>query len=72
MYSQKTGVILEQVKKTERDAINMKIGRNDPCWCGSHKKYKSCHLAFDEKIREYEENGAIVPTHDMIKTPEQI
>jgi hypothetical protein len=23
-------------------------GRNDPCWCGSTKKYKKCHLAFDE------------------------
>jgi hypothetical protein len=21
-----------------------KIGRNDPCWCGSDKKYKKCHL----------------------------
>jgi hypothetical protein len=21
-----------------------KIGRNDPCWCGSGKKYKKCHL----------------------------
>ena len=21
-----------------------KIGRNDPCWCGSDKKYKRCHL----------------------------
>jgi hypothetical protein len=20
-----------------------KIGRNDPCWCGSEKKYKKCH-----------------------------
>ena len=26
-----------------------KIGRNDPCWCGSGKKYKDCHLALDEK-----------------------
>lgn len=25
-----------------------KIGRNDPCWCGSGKKYKKCHLAVDE------------------------
>jgi preprotein translocase subunit SecA len=25
--------------KSERD----KIGRNDPCWCGSNKKYKLCH-----------------------------
>ena len=23
-------------------------GRNDPCHCGSGKKYKSCHLAQDE------------------------
>jgi len=21
-----------------------KIGRNDPCWCGSGTKYKRCHL----------------------------
>ena len=25
-------------------------GRNDPCWCGSGKKYKKCHLAGDEKL----------------------
>jgi hypothetical protein len=25
-----------------------KLGRNDPCWCGSGKKYKKCHLAADE------------------------
>jgi preprotein translocase subunit SecA len=25
--------------KSDRD----KIGRNDPCWCGSNKKYKLCH-----------------------------
>ncbi|MGA2821397.1 MAG: SEC-C metal-binding domain-containing protein [Anaerolineales bacterium] len=23
------------------------LGRNDPCWCGSGKKYKDCHLAAD-------------------------
>ena len=22
-----------------------KIGRNDPCWCGSGQKYKKCHGA---------------------------
>ena len=26
-----------------------KVGRNDPCWCGSGKKYKKCHLLEDEK-----------------------
>jgi hypothetical protein len=25
------------------------LGRNDPCHCGSGKKYKSCHLAKDEE-----------------------
>jgi hypothetical protein len=24
-------------------------GRNDPCWCGSGKKYKKCHLAADDE-----------------------
>jgi hypothetical protein len=24
-------------------------GRNDPCWCGSGKKYKKCHLDSDEE-----------------------
>jgi len=23
------------------------LGRNDPCWCGSGKKYKQCHLKSD-------------------------
>ncbi len=50
----------------------MKIGRNDPCWCGSGKKYKVCHQAFDEKIAMYAAKGCIVPKHEIIKTPEQI
>ena len=25
-----------------------RLGRNDPCWCGSGKKYKKCHLDADE------------------------
>ncbi|MGC8639777.1 MAG: SEC-C metal-binding domain-containing protein [Isosphaeraceae bacterium] len=27
-----------------------KIGRNDPCWCGSGKKYKKCHLGKDRPV----------------------
>ena len=26
-------------------------GRNDPCWCGSGRKYKKCHLAADKDGR---------------------
>jgi preprotein translocase subunit SecA len=33
--------VIETVVKDEHD----KVGRNDPCWCGSGKKYKKCHGA---------------------------
>nr|WP_294368131.1 methionyl aminopeptidase [uncultured Ruminococcus sp.] len=49
-----------------------KPGRNDPCWCGSGKKYKKCHIDFDEKIEEYEGAGHIVPSHAILKNAEQI
>jgi preprotein translocase subunit SecA len=29
------------IVKSDRE----KIGRNEPCWCGSGKKYKLCHGA---------------------------
>ena len=33
--------------------MTTELGRNDPCHCGSGKKYKQCHLAADEaKERE--------------------
>ncbi|HEX6666707.1 MAG TPA: preprotein translocase subunit SecA, partial [Solirubrobacterales bacterium] len=35
------GEVVETVVKDEHD----KVGRNDPCWCGSGKKYKKCHGA---------------------------
>jgi len=33
-----------------------KIGRNDPCWCGSGKKYKKCHLerVGEDAVRPWE------------------
>lgn len=49
-----------------------KPGRNDPCWCGSGKKYKKCHIDFDEKIEEFEVAGHIVPSHAILKNAEQI
>ncbi|MGZ5338610.1 MAG: SEC-C metal-binding domain-containing protein, partial [Thermoleophilaceae bacterium] len=33
------------VIETRRLDENEKIGRNDPCWCGSGKKFKKCHGA---------------------------
>ena len=49
-----------------------KIGRNDPCWCGSGKKYKDCHLSLEEKLAQYRRNGVKTPVRSMLKTKEQI
>lgn len=46
--------------------------RNAPCWCGSGKKYKLCHMRQDERIRMWEREGHIVPTPVMIKNEKQI
>ncbi len=32
-----------EIKTQEPPKSLGKIGRNDPCWCGSGKKYKKCH-----------------------------
>ena len=39
-----TGVLDEaRVLKVEPVRTTPKVGRNDPCPCGSGKKYKNCH-----------------------------
>ncbi len=45
------------------------IGRNDPCWCGSGKKWKKCHYPEkpDQLKDQYYRQYRIV-----LKTPEQI
>ena len=50
----------------------MNINRNAPCWCGSNKKYKHCHLEFDKKLFSYAQRGAIIPPRNIIKNEEQI
>ena len=54
----------------------MEIGRNDPCPCGSGKKYKKCHLEKDEtdnrKAREKAAlNAAKVMAANAEKEPEK-
>jgi len=34
-------------RRPPEEAAN--LGRNDPCWCGSGKKYKRCHYESDQK-----------------------
>lgn len=50
----------------------MVIRRNSQCWCGSNKKYKACHEEFDKKLNVLRLKGNLVPTHDLIKSEEDI
>ncbi len=45
-------------------------GRNDACWCGSGKKYKKCHSAFDERLERLWEEGWEVLPRTLYKTPD--
>lgn len=49
-----------------------KMLANLPCWCGSGKKYKKCHEAFDDRIISAEKAGHIVPARKLLKTREQV
>ncbi len=42
--AQPMAAALQQTVKRDRP----KVGRNDPCWCGSGKKYKQCHFRSDQ------------------------
>lgn len=48
------------------------LGRNDDCWCGSGKKYKKCHLEFDERLQALADAGEEVPHRCLLKTAEEI
>jgi preprotein translocase subunit SecA len=37
------GAIAAPSRPAPRTATGEKVGRNDPCPCGSGKKYKKCH-----------------------------
>jgi preprotein translocase subunit SecA len=39
------GFVEPAVVQQRRVDENEAIGRNDPCWCGSGKKFKKCHGA---------------------------
>jgi hypothetical protein len=53
--------------------VEPSLGRNDPCHCGSGKKYKQCHLAADEaKAREERAKAAdSAPAPEPTATPEK-
>ncbi len=49
-----------------------KLERNAPCWCGSGRKYKQCHSAFDDKLIMYADKGFFIPDRDIIKSEKDI
>ena len=49
-----------------------KLGRNDPCWCGSGLKYKKCHYAMDEKLEIFRQQKVLIPKRNLIKNSCQI
>ncbi len=51
---------------------DIELGRNDLCWCGSGKKYKKCHMDFDEKLDQLARSGEEVPPRALLKTPAEI
>ena len=48
--------------------MTAKIGRNDPCWCGSGIKYKKCHETFDSKLERFRRKGLPVLDRKLIKS----
>lgn len=48
------------------------ISRNEPCWCGSGRKYKQCHLASDTKVADLVRQGYEFPPYAIIKNQEMI
>lgn len=51
---------------------DIELGRNDECWCGSGKKYKKCHMDFDERLNSLARSGEQVPARALLKTPKDI
>jgi preprotein translocase subunit SecA len=47
-----------QSRPASEPSDRQSLGRNDPCWCGSGKKYKHCHLRQDEE----QQRGPIATT----------
>ena len=50
----------------------IKIGRNDPCWCRSGRKYTQCHMAMHDRIQMIQNEGRLGPDRSIIKNSDQI
>ena len=48
------------------------LERNDPCWCGSGKKYKKCHLHADSEKENNPGSKKPLQTDNMVKSANEI
>lgn len=48
------------------------ISRNDPCWCGSGKKWKKCHYPHKNDPKGTQAEAYLKQWDIVLKTPEQI
>ena len=48
------------------------LSRNDPCWCGSGKKFKKCHLGREQPPPRPKASVSQNPRRILIKTEEQL
>jgi len=51
LFERRTLAPSPYIQQNYRGDAPAKLGRNDPCWCGSGKKYKKCHLDEDQRAR---------------------
>jgi hypothetical protein len=50
--------VIADSRPARLDADSPPVGRNDPCHCGSGKKYKKCHLGEDRSRKQRESRTA--------------
>lgn len=71
-YPEEFAFVVSVYRKVEKQRMYKKLDRNDTCWCGSGKKYKACHEAFDDKLISFERQGMIIPSRSLFKTEKDI
>ncbi len=49
-----------------------RINPNSPCWCGSKRKYKKCHLKTDLILLDYKAAGHEIADPEILKSGEDI
>lgn len=52
LFERRTSARSPYLQQSRHPGSAAKLGRNEPCWCGSGKKYKKCHLDEDQRTHD--------------------